>query len=92
MTSLKKQILIHLKSQFPKWCHKGEILKLAVNVWGYETETAGRRCRELENEGLIEKSYSDGCVIYRTLIKEEKPIIEIKPVQTQLLSFNRINK
>lgn len=53
--SLKQTILEYIKSEYPKVVHKGELLKMSVNYWHYETENAGRRCRELENEGKIVK-------------------------------------
>ncbi len=52
---LKKMILNHLIDNYPRVVHKGEICKKAVDEWDYETDNAGRKCRELENEGKIEK-------------------------------------
>lgn len=53
--SLKSKILDYLKQEYPRIVHKGEIGRKAVLEWGYENENAGRRCRELENEGVILK-------------------------------------
>lgn len=52
--SLKQTITEYLKSEYPRIVHKGEIGRKAILEWGYENENAGRRCRELENEGVIE--------------------------------------
>lgn len=75
MNSLKTQILIHLRAQYPRWTHKGEILRLAMLEWTnksgghYESETAGRRCRDLEGDDkLIEKKENEKHeVMYRAI-------------------------
>lgn len=53
--SLSVKIYNHLKENYPSVIHKGELRKLAVNEWGFENENMGRRCRELENKGLIKR-------------------------------------
>lgn len=53
--SLKAKITEYLRQEYPRVVHKGEMGKLAILEWGYENENMGRRCRELENEGVIEK-------------------------------------
>lgn len=53
--SLKQKVYQYLKEKYPEVIHKGEIDRLAVLAWGRESENCGRRCRELENAGLIEK-------------------------------------
>lgn len=67
--SLKLNIFYRLKSAYPEWVHKGELGRLAVNEWGFENENMGRRCRELENEGLVEVRYTKSgrvkCAEYR---------------------------
>lgn len=52
--SLKKQILEYLKVK-KDWVHKGELGRKAVLEFGFENENMGRRCRELENAGVIER-------------------------------------
>lgn len=52
--SLKNRILAYVMSKFPAIIHKGLILRISSNDWGYESENAGRRCRELVKEGRIE--------------------------------------
>ena len=53
--SLKDIIYHYVKSSYPRIVHKGELGKLAVNEWGFENENMGRRCRDLEIAGKIEK-------------------------------------
>lgn len=85
--SLRNKIVEHLKEQYPRIVHKGEIGRLAVLEWGYENENAGRRCRELENENRIEKLPDDkGLARYRYVpLPTEKPATEPKTSQNQLL-------
>lgn len=54
MPSLKSSITEYLKAQ-NTWVHKGELGRKAVLEWGFENENMGRRCRELENAGVIER-------------------------------------
>jgi hypothetical protein len=51
--SLKNKIYELIRYSYPSTVHKGKILVKSID-WGYETETAGRRCRDLVAEGLIE--------------------------------------
>ncbi len=57
MTSLRNKIIEYLQSKWPEVIHKGELGRIAVNDWGYENENMGRRCRELEEEGIIKRIY-----------------------------------
>lgn len=67
--SLKSTIYEYIRSQYPRVVHKGEILRKSTNEWGYENENAGRRCRDLEHEGLIEKvPHPKGEAQYRWVI------------------------
>lgn len=52
--SLKNFITEYLKEK-AIWVHKGELGRKAVLEWGFENENMGRRCRELENTGVIER-------------------------------------
>ena len=77
--SLKKTITEYLKAEYPRIVHKGEIGRKAVLEWGYENENSGRRCRELENEGIIEKiENSKGEAQYRYK-QNSAPSGEISP-------------
>ena len=61
--SMKSQILSYLKER--DWVHKGTIEREAVlNYWG-ESETVGRRLRELRTEGKVEKKPFEKQAIYR---------------------------
>lgn len=74
--SLKNKIVEYLKDNYPKIVHKGELGKMAVNLWGFENENMGRRCRELVSEGIIEPIPDDkGRMQYR--YKPEAPKEEI---------------
>jgi len=73
-TSLKKQILEYLQKR-EEWISGREIEGFAHAV-GHKGATAGRRCRELYNDGLIDRDFRKGCVQYRyTRETEEIPII-----------------
>jgi hypothetical protein len=63
--SLKSKIYEYVKSQYPQIVHKGVIGAKAVMEWGYENENAGRRCRELEEDGKIEVYYQNGQAGYK---------------------------
>jgi CTP-dependent riboflavin kinase len=61
--SLKLKLLEKIKSEKRLW-HKGELADYARDL-GYSSENAGRRLRELENEGLIKnKLNKKNCVMY----------------------------
>ncbi len=92
-TSLKNKIYQYLQSQYPNWIHKGEIGRRAVNEWNFENENAGRRCRELENEGLIEARYTTNlygvkCVEYRYIPPAPKTPQELKVESERLLMLS----
>lgn len=71
--SLKDLIIQHLRKEYPKIVHKGELGKLAVMQWGFENENLGRRCRELENEKLIKKFKDEkGRAMYRYIDKTQE--------------------
>lgn len=52
--SLRNNIYEYLRGIYPETAHKGLIGKKAIMDWGSEADTAGRRCRELAEEGIIE--------------------------------------
>lgn len=80
--SLKQTILEHLKSKYPAIIHKGEIGRLAVNVWGYENENAGRRCRELVHEGKIKRYLNNKHEAeYQYILNSSDMPSQYKPVQ-----------
>ena len=61
--SLPDRLVRYLKSQ-PGFVHSGELERLAMGA-GYKGETAGRRLRELAEEGTLETKYERGSVLYR---------------------------
>ena len=74
--SLKGYILGYVRSKYPDFVHKGEITKKAAVEWGFMTENAGRRCRELVREGKFEYTYEKAksgarCVLYKWIPPEE---------------------
>lgn len=96
--SLKKEIYDCLKARSPEFVHKGELGKKAVMEWGFLNENAGRRRRELCDEGLIEKEIRKGCVWYRFkeeesfIIKEMRKIREKAEREKELKNFNSTGK
>lgn len=80
--SLKLLITDYCRANWPNFVHKGTLGRKAILEWHYENENLGRRCRELENEGKLEKRIIKGCVEYR-YIKQTLPIAR-KPVNTGL--------
>lgn len=61
---LKKKILNRLKDFEGLWVHKGRIEERSKE-WGYLAETGNRRCRELAEDGIIEKKEEKGSVLYK---------------------------
>lgn len=61
--ALKNRIAYRLK-ELGIWVHKGSIESRAKE-WGYLGDCATRRCRELENEGILERKEEQGSVWYR---------------------------
>ena len=61
--SLSKRIENYLK-KYDGWMHSGEIERLALNA-GYKSSNAGRRCREMQNDGILERKLEKGSVLYK---------------------------
>ena len=75
--SLKLQLLNKVRSE-KRLFHKGELSDYARNL-GYSSENAGRRLRELENEGLLKRKLNEkNMVLYYAittpLVMPEKEI------------------
>lgn len=62
--SLSVRIERYLKSNPGVWQNGGEIERLAMGI-GYKASNASRRCRELAQEGTIERKEEKGSVWYR---------------------------
>jgi DNA-binding IclR family transcriptional regulator len=58
MESLKQRILDYINGS-EKWLNGGTIERLAEEA-GYKASNASRRCRELVNEGKIQRTISRG--------------------------------
>lgn len=65
--SLSKRIENYIFKQ-NGWVHSGEIERLALQA-GYKSSNAGRRCREMQNEGILERKLENGSVLYKYAIK-----------------------
>ena len=64
--SLKSLIIEYCRQHPFEFVHKGTLGKLAVVSWGYENENMGRRCRELVDEGRLERGEDEkGRAMYR---------------------------
>ena len=62
--SLKNRILKRLMEMEGQWIHKG-VIEERVKEWNYLAENGNRRCRELAEEGRIERKEERGSVLYR---------------------------
>lgn len=72
--SLKQQILNYLQDR-QKWISGTELEDFARTI-KYKSSNCSRRCRELYNEGLIDRKYEKGFVSYRyTKETIEVPVI-----------------
>jgi hypothetical protein len=52
--SLKQELLSIFKSRYNEWIHVEHVSRQASNL-GFMTSNVARRCRELVNEGKLEK-------------------------------------
>lgn len=75
--SLKNMILNRLKEMEGQWVHKGRIEE-RTKEWGYLAETGDRRCRELSEDGIIQRKEERGSVLYRYQ-KEDNTLQKPKP-------------
>lgn len=68
------------------WINGGEIERLAL-LAGYKASNGSRRCRELENDRVIERKDEGGSVWYRYVPKEvvrtKVEVIDGRAVMTQ---------
>jgi hypothetical protein len=70
--SLKQKIKAYAQGK-RDWFNGGDLERLAMDN-GYKAANSGRRARELENEGILERRLSDGgSVEYRFVVKLEVP-------------------
>lgn len=63
--SLRERILNYYKNHKGEWISSGEIQRLVVEKTKYTPQNAGRRLRELAEDGLLEVEYRKGHAFYR---------------------------
>ncbi len=92
--SLKSIITNYVASNYPRAVHKGEIGRKAVLEWGYENENSGRRCRELENDGILERVENEkGEVMYRYVPPELRKVEAKESPPKEMKKFwQRVNQ
>ena len=87
--SLKQRIQEYLERK-DDWVHKGTICKLAEQA-GYLPDNAGRRCRELENEGEVIREERKGkrvkSVWYRAKNKRKKVVYKIEGLDKEIVKY-----
>ena len=66
---LKAQVLQFIENYSPGWVHGGSVEDFGISL-GYKGSNAGRRCRELENEGKIERKLEKGKVWYKRVMPQ----------------------
>ena len=69
--TLKKEILKLALREYPQWLNGGQFERLAMELM-YKASNASRRCRELYNEGKLERRENErGCVEYQWVPEKE---------------------
>ena len=63
--TLRERLIAYLKKNHGEWVPKGEIQRLVANHTTYTPENAGRRLRELHEDGLLEVRYVKNHAHYR---------------------------
>lgn len=63
--SLRDRILAYYRKNAGTWISGGEIERLVALNTTYKSSNAGRRCRELCEDGLLERKEVKGTVFYR---------------------------
>jgi hypothetical protein len=67
--SLKERLARYLRNNHG-WIAKGELEDLVRQKTNYTAENTGRRLRELENDGVLERQLRKGHAWYRLAQKE----------------------
>jgi len=62
------------------WVHSGTLERLALEA-GYKSSNAGRRCREMQNDGILERKLEKGSVLYRYVVKLDNENLHSKEVR-----------
>ena len=82
--TIRENILACVKEAYPLVVHKAELLRKSVNEWGHESETTGRECRFMVNDGYLVPIYGKGCVMYRWTQKELEKKHNTKPLSNPI--------
>ena len=79
----KRRILGHIKEQYPNWVMSYDIEKFALSnfIMG---GTSLRRCRDLVEEGYLEKRIKDKFIEYRYFPRKEKQVTSDELLQESL--------
>lgn len=89
--SLSKQIVAYLASQYPLAVHSGELERMAMENQ-YKASNCGRRCRELQNDGLIEVIYNEKHeATYKWVPKGLSGVATVRTSNGSTTSVSRIN-
>lgn len=76
--SLRERILSYYRNHAGTFISGGEIERLVALNTTYKSSNAGRRCRELCEDGLLERKEVKGTVFYRYVPQTKtKTIIEV---------------
>ena len=70
--SLKVLLSLYLKEKYPNFVNGGELEQFAI-MQGYKASNGSRRCRELADEGTLERRMNGKSVEYRYKVKEVAP-------------------
>jgi len=70
--SLKVLLSLYLKEKYPSFINGGELEQFAVTQ-GHKASTGSRRCRELADEGTLERRMNGKSVEYRDKEKGSQP-------------------
>ena len=66
---LKVRLAQFAKEKYPNWINGGEYEMFAITL-GFKASNGSRRCRELADEGTLERRINGKSVEYRYLQKE----------------------
>ena len=84
--SLKERILKYIRNSEGFWINGGEIERLCLEH-GYKASNGSRRCRELENEGLIKRHIIKGSVEYQAKPPQK---IEVFKVNGEVVATKKL--
>jgi len=69
---LKVLLSLYLKEKYPNWINGGELEQFAITQ-SHKGSNGSRRCRELADEGTLERRLNGKSVEYRYKEKENQP-------------------